>query len=302
MLISDLTELAASPEVAVIINVDTKYVSTLALLSTLRYARMPVVMIDCESRDGSFAWFERLMADQEFYLMSARLRQHGETLDWVFNRIRADRVLLVDSDAEMLNDQILTEMRAKLESSSQLYGAGYLHPAHWLERHYFSNLPISPGIGYYMERMWIPFTLLRVEAVLKALNHGRSFMHRLVLNDFPQVPLVSKLLWRRFRFEAFRRHRLSWLDAFRKSYDGLKPCYISYDTGADLHEFLTKVLNFGFAGSISAGEVPWSVTHFSGITRSILSEKATDDACRLSTAHPIVIERLRNVYGVEILD
>ena len=165
MLISDLTELAASPEVAVIINVDTKYVSTLALLSTLRYARMPVVMIDCESRDGSFAWFERLMADQEFYLMSARLRQHGETLDWVFNRIRAERVLLVDSDAEMLNDQILTEMRVKLESSSQLYGAGYLHPAHWLERHYFSNLPISPGIGYYMERMWIPFTLLRVEAV-----------------------------------------------------------------------------------------------------------------------------------------
>ena len=91
MLISDLTELAACPEVAVIINVDTKYVSTLALLSTLRYARMPVVMIDCESRDGSFAWFERLMADQEFYLMSARLRQHGETITRTFyGRMFAD--------------------------------------------------------------------------------------------------------------------------------------------------------------------------------------------------------------------
>jgi hypothetical protein len=302
MLISDFRELTPSPEVAVIINAGTKYVSTLALLSTLRYARIPAVMIDCESHDGSFEWFSQLMADHDFHLMSAKLRPHGETLDWVFDRVVADRVLLVDSDAEMLNDDMLSQMRSALESSSRLYGSGYLHPAHWLERHYFSNLPLAPGIGYYMERMWIPFTLLRVEAVRSALKLGSSFMHRLVLNDFPQLPLLSKLLWRRFRFEVFRRHRLSWLDGFRRSYDGMKPSYLSYDTGADLHECLTSRLNLAFGGTITAAVVPWSVTHFSGITRSVLSEKLTEDVYRLSTAQPIVIERLRNLYGVQIGD
>jgi hypothetical protein len=302
VLITDFAHLPQSSETAVIINAGTRYVSTLALLSTLRYAGIPVLVIDCESRDGSFEWFKRLMADHEFHLMPAKLRQHGETLDWIFRHVPADRVLLVDSDAEMLNDSMLSKMRTTIDSSPRNYGAGYLHPPQWLERHYFSNLPIAPGIGYYMERMWIPFTLLRVDAVRKALDLGSSFMHGLVLNDFPQSPLLSKLLWRRFRFETFRQHRLTWLDAFRRSYDAAKPSYVSYDTGAELHQFLTKILDYTYGACISADAVPWSVTHFSGITRSILSRTPTDDAYKLPAAHPIVIERLQNLYEVKILD
>src|SRR5215467_998852 len=45
MLLSDLTELPRGPELAVIINVGTKYVTTLALLSALRYAEMPLVVL-----------------------------------------------------------------------------------------------------------------------------------------------------------------------------------------------------------------------------------------------------------------
>jgi len=296
MRVDNLSELPPAPEVAVIINVGTKYVTTLALLSALRYVRVPVVLIDCESRDGSYAWFERMLQDHDFHLMAAPLRQHGETLDRIFRQVRAERVLLVDSDIEVLNEEMISRMRRMLDSGAACYGSGYLHPAHWLEYHYWTDLPIATGIGYYMARPWIPFTLLRVEPVRAAMAAGRSFMHRLVQNEFPAIPPLSRLLWRRFRFRYFRNHRLGWLDPFRRTYDGKNPCYLSYDTGAEVHEFLSQTKNMSFA-TVTAEFVPWSVTHFSGITRGSLYEGATDDAYKIADAHPIVMQRLREAYG-----
>jgi hypothetical protein len=299
MLLNDLSELPEFSELATIINVGTKYVSTLALLSALRYTQMPVVMLDCASRDGSYEWFTRISAEYPFYLMRAPLRQHGETLDAIFQKVRAKRLLLVDSDVEVLNTEMISRMRVMMDASPQVYGSGYLHPAHWLECHYWTDLPLAPGIGYYMARPWIPFTLLRVDAVRAALGNGRSFMHRLVLNDVPQFPALSRLLWGRFRLPFFRRHRLGWLDVTRRQYNGEKPSYLSYDTGADIHEFLIEKQNLRFQ-SVSADFVPWSVTHFSGITRGSLHDGATDDAYKISDAQPIVVKRLRDVYGLEI--
>jgi hypothetical protein len=299
MRINDFTDLPETPETAIIINVGTKHVATLALLSTLRYARIPTVLIDCPSRDGSNAWFETLLRKYDFHLMSAELRQHGETLDWIFSRVRAERVLLVDSDAELLNDEMISRMREMIHASTQVYGSGYLHPGHWLEFHYWTDLPIARGIGYYKSRPWIPFTLLRVNAVRSALQEGRSFMHRLVLNDVPKVPPLSRLLWARFRFEFFRTHPLRLLNPARKSYEGERPSYVSYDTGAEIHEYLTQQKHLTFQG-VSADSVPWSVTHFSGITRGALHNGATDDAFKLSDAHPIVVQRLRDLYGITV--
>src|SRR2546430_2305815 len=54
-----LSDLPSVPELAVIINVQTKHVSTLALLSTLRHLELPTVVIDCESQDGTFDCFPR---------------------------------------------------------------------------------------------------------------------------------------------------------------------------------------------------------------------------------------------------
>jgi len=298
VVISALTDLSPTDEIGFIINVGTKYVSTLALLSALRYARIPIVVIDCESRDGSFDWFQGLMKDYDFHLIATKLRHHGETLDWIFKGARADRVLLIDSDTEMLNSTMLDQMRRLLHGSNRLYGSGFLHPAQWLEHHYFTNLPIAPGIGYYVERMWIPFTLLRVGPVVEALRLGKSFMHRLVLNEAARFPMLSNLLWRRFRMEIFRRHRLSWLDLWRKPINDEKPCYVSYDTGADLHAFLTKDRGFQFGG-IEAAAVPWSVTHFSGITRSVLGSNASYDPDHLAVAHPIIVDRLHH-YGIAL--
>jgi hypothetical protein len=298
MVITDLSELPRAPEIAVIVNVGTKYVTTLALLSTLRHAQIPVVIIDCESRDGSFDWFERLLGDYDFYLMRAKLRQHGETLDWVFQAVQSERVLVVDSDVELLNDEMISRMRAMLDDSSQTYGSGFLHAGHWLQFHYWTDLPLAPGIGYYMERPWIPFTLLRVQPIKTALANRRSFMHRLVLNDFPSSPLLSRLFWARFRLNYFRQHQLKWLADVRHCYEGKRPSYISYDTGADIHEFLVKKENYRFE-SVSADFVPWSVTHFSGITRASLHSGATEDAYKIRKAHPIVVQRLAEVYGLD---
>ena len=197
MVISDIAEVEG-PEVATIINAGTKYLATLALLSTLRYAQIPTIIIDCESKDGSFAWFRSLIRQYDFYLIQAQLKPHGETLDWIFKRVSADRVLLVDSDVEVLNNEMLSSMRTKLLHSPSVYGSGCLHTARWLTAHYCTDLAIAKGIGYYMERPWIPFTLLRVAPVRTALSEGRSFMHRLVLNDVPQMPLISRALWKRF--------------------------------------------------------------------------------------------------------
>ena len=42
---------------AVIINCSTREQTTLALVSALRHARLPVTVIDCESTDGSYPFF-----------------------------------------------------------------------------------------------------------------------------------------------------------------------------------------------------------------------------------------------------
>ncbi|MFM7461135.1 MAG: hypothetical protein ACKO15_09910, partial [Burkholderiales bacterium] len=113
-------------ERAIIINCSTKLVTTLALMSALRYAGMPVLLIDCDSTDGSQAWFRGLAAQHEFDLAFAPLRSHGETLDQIFAASRDDSIMLIDSDLEILQDDLLPKLRAEMAAPS-CYGAGFLH-------------------------------------------------------------------------------------------------------------------------------------------------------------------------------
>jgi hypothetical protein len=97
---------------------------------------MPVLVIDCESKDGSFEHFKAMMQSHSFDLLSAPLKPHGLTLDWLFASIQADNVLLIDSDAEILNGAILEIMedamkdfadavkKAVLAAKSVAYSAG----------------------------------------------------------------------------------------------------------------------------------------------------------------------------------
>jgi hypothetical protein len=74
---------------------------------------------------------------------------------------------------------------------------------------------------------------------------------------------------------------------------------VFYDTGAKIHEFLAQTAHFTF-GAIDAGVIPWSVRHLEGITRGILQKSGSGDAGILAEAHPIVLERLREGYGVSL--
>jgi hypothetical protein len=293
-----LRQLPFVPERAVIINVGTKEVTTLALLSTLRRAKVPTVVIDCESRDGSFAWFRHLTAQDHFDLLSAPLAQHGRTLDWIFREIPAERVLLVDSDVELLNPNVLQQMRTEMERNPNVFGSGYLHPAEWLQYHYDTGLPVASGIGYYPARPWIPFTLLKVPAVQGALEEGLSFMHQLVLNDLPKAPFLGRILWHRFRFELFRRRKLKWLDPFRITYDRHKPAYVHCDTGTNIYRHLLRK-GLEFRAVSNSAEIGWSVRHLGGVTRNAMHGEA-HDAQSVSSATSLALEKLERDYGLDV--
>ena len=60
------------------------------------------------------------------------LKNHGETLDFVFQNINADYVLLVDSDLEILNDNIVPMMK-KYINKSNIFGSGFIHGPWWIK-------------------------------------------------------------------------------------------------------------------------------------------------------------------------
>ena len=282
-----MRDLPPVPELAVIINVQTKYVSTLALLSTLRHLKIPAVLIDCESKDGSFEWFESLQGNHTFHLMRAPLRLHGAAVDWIFQNANADRILLVDSDMEILNGEMFRLMRERLNEEN-VYGAGYFQAGRWLETHYGTEEKLSPGIGFYMSRPWIPFAMFRVEPIRAVAAKGVSFKHDFVLNDLPPLPSLERLLWWRFRFPVFRRTRLRALDIFRGQYEGQKPSYVFYDTGARIHDALSR-MGFSF-GDVGPAIPPWSIRHLQGVTRHLLQGPSSDAH---ATSESTVLERLK---------
>jgi glycosyltransferase involved in cell wall biosynthesis len=287
-------DLPPVPELAVIINVQTKYVSTLALLSTLRYVRIPIVIIDCESQDGSFDWFRSLQADHTFHLIRAPLRPHGAALDWIFQSTTAGTILLIDSDMEILNGEMFEGMRTRLQEKN-VYGAGYFQKGGWLETHYGTEEPLATGIGFYKSRPWIPFAMFRTEPVRAALASGASFKHALVFNDVPQLPVLSRLLYRRFRAPFFRRRPLRAMNTFRREYEGQRPAYIFFDTGARIHDLVSaKGMSFGDVGPAIP---PWSIKHLQGVTRDLLQGHSSD-AQNASESEPAVLERLKNDYGL----
>ena len=293
MLLKSLHDLPARPEQAVIINVGTKWVSTLALLSALKYADMPVLVIDCEYGDGSLEHFRGLMETHSFDLLSAPLKKHGLTLDWLFQNIPAEKVLLIDSDVEILGDEIIrlakNLIEAQPEDQEVVFGAGFTHGPCWIHNH--------RGFGYYQERMWVPLTFLRTAHVREALQKGLSFADRTILNDFRPSRLISRILMARFRFPLFKTWKLSWLNPFKQSYYGQKPSYVFCDTGADIFQYLKYDLGRQFAGI--PGELHRRfVTHFHGITRRILDPE--DGNSQQNGGFEQVRNRLETEYGISV--
>src|SRR5258705_5104219 len=226
MLLNRIEDLPHTDERAVIINCSTKEVSTLALLSTLKYAEMPVLLVDCESKDGSLEHFSELMNRFTFDILSAPLRGHGITLDWLFSTIKAEKVLLVDSDAEIIDPAILRFMREYIDEPST-FGAGFVNGPTWID-----DLPGDPLEGAYLnERPWMPLTMLKVKYIREAIAGGISFSARTIYNDFFFSEKLSRHVGRlRARFRSFRSLKTPKL--LRQSYYGHRPSVVYCDTGA----------------------------------------------------------------------
>lgn len=285
MLLNNLNQLNPSDRQAVIINVSTKLVTTLALLSAVRYAAMPILVIDCESADGSLEHFTELMKIHDFDLLSAPLKKHGETLNWLFNNIPAEKVLLIDSDVEILSSEIIRIIGDFIDED-RIFGGGFTHGPCWLSDH--------QGVGYYQERMWIPLTMLRVSHVREALANGNSFADRTIFNDVAASNFISRVLARRFGNPSLKNWRLSWLDGFKASYYGVKPAYVYCDTGADIFQFLKYQKGLYFAGFPAELHGRYA-THFHGVTRSLLDPQDANSTSLANIAEQ-VRQRLREVY------
>ncbi len=287
MQIGALEDLKPTDERAVIINVGTKLFSTLALLSTLRYAKMPVVVIDCESKDGSAEHFRELLKTHAFDLLSAPLRTHGSTLDWLFANIPAKKVLLVDSDLEILTEDILLRMREYIDHEST-FGSGFINGPCWLD----DQVGLLEHNAYYQERPWMPLTMLKVSRVLEALRAGRSFNVRMIYNDFPPSRSISKLLAHlRVSVPWFKRSAFSWLDPFKRPFYGLKPSVVCCDTGAEIYQYLKYERQYLFVGLPEQFHSRY-VTHFFGVTRAAIEK---EERCESRSQAQ---QRLRDAYGV----
>ncbi len=277
---------------AVVINCSTREQTTLALVSAIRHAQMPVTVIDCESTDGSYEFFTALRSRLAFKLAAMPLSRHGDTLDRIFANTGCDAVLLLDSDAEILRDDLVPSMIAALDAKS--YGSGFLHAGQWLGANHLS----PRQVGYYAPRMWIPCVMLKVAPVKAALARGRTFRERIVGNEIPQWPWLSQLLCLRFRVPLLRAPELDCLRSWRRARFGVRPHYFYYDTGAALHEHLQD--EQGLALAHLGGDL-WAsaVRHYHGVTRKQLRRRMRNAADVESTRREAV-DRIESVYGIEV--
>ena len=257
-ILDDLSELPACRQCAVIINCGTRMTTTLALASLRAATRMPILLIDCESRDGSRAHFSRLAAQHgmDFHWLDWPLRKHGHALDALLAGIAAEEVLLVDSDVDIRSGEVIETLQSALAADAQAYAAGFRHGPEWLGAEH--GLP--DGVGYYAERMWIPLVLLRVAALRPALASGASFIQRREYVEFPRHPYLSRALGLRFWLPGLRRIGPRGQPGNTRS-----PAFIEFDTGARLHAQLVARGHrlIGLPDSL------WQqVDHFHGVTRA----------------------------------
>ena len=290
--LTTISDLSAATNQAVIINVGTKLVATLALMSALRYAAMPVLLIDCESADGSLEHFTNLQQAYDFDLLSVPLKPHGQTLDWIFQNIPAEHVLLIDSDLEITSSEIVLMMKDFI-TDDVTFGCGFVHGPYWLT----DEFPYIPsGMSLYQERPYIPLTMLKTSLVREAIGSGYSFVIRSIWNDFAPSQRASLFLHRRFHHARVRHNKLTWLNLFKESFYGHKPSLVFCDTGADLYQFLKYKRGYEFVG-YPKRFIGRYANHFDGITRRLLDPNDYN-ATALSSVSLQIQQRLLQIYEI----
>ena len=195
----NINDLPTFETVIIIINVNTWTSTTLAVLSAKKAADYPIVVIDCSPDDSEIEHLSKLSLLLGFYLVKMPLQTHGRTLDLLFRTVNAKYVLLLDSDAEIIDYSLF---KNELLHEKDTFGVGFVHGPCPLSE------PKYPGMAkfkFYQERMFIPCVLLKREKIIEALDAGCSFDIKERFNDFP-VPFIARQLKRRFHFKFFQKH------------------------------------------------------------------------------------------------
>jgi len=306
--LATLDELPALPALAVIINCGTKWVTSLALASTQRHAGLPVLVVDCESTDGSSEHFARLAPalPAPFYWIDRPLRRHGVTLDALLAELKSPRVLLVDSDVEIRTATVVRAMQDALDHHPRAYGAGFLHPGQWMGAQH----GVAPCVGFHAERMWIPLVMLRTAAIAEVLRSGASFAQRREYRGGPRNAALARAWGARHRLRALRRGRRSVAagDASSNRCAGVEPSFVEHDTGADMHRAL---LARGYELASLDVALWGDVAHFHGVSRTKLRHRILRALERTALLRPVtpspepdlidaVKRRLAQDYGVDI--
>jgi len=254
MVYSSLQEIKHQHNIAIIINVATPLLSTLALHSALKYAKMPVLVVNSPIDDQAlnspdYKYLLKLHDEYNFDLIELPLKKHGYILDEIFMNINADNILLIDSDLEIIDTYAIDYMLKYIEYP-WVFGSGFIQGPRGLG----GDSPMVKKNGYLVERMWIPLTILDVKKVKEAIRREKSFIAKYVFNDFPIIPTISKMLFYSYKFRLFKKNRVKhkykfkFLNLFKQKFGDYSPSFIHYDTGADIYQDLKYTQDYSFIG------------------------------------------------------
>jgi hypothetical protein len=169
MRIETLDALSPVSTRAVVVNLQTDHATTLAVASLRRHApEARVLVVDLDPTEAGRAYFDRMAAAWDFDVFESHDRPHGDVLDEVVPRALADRVLLFDSDAELVDPNLFATL-CDAVGASDVYAAGFEQRA--------APLPPSyPGPATQLaSRGWPVCLMLDGEAVRVACEEGASF-------------------------------------------------------------------------------------------------------------------------------
>lgn len=243
MNITTLDELSPAEIRAIVINVRTELVTTLALASIRKNADCPILLINCDPTESSNAYFDGLSEEWGFDVLRWPIRPHGHALDQLFSESKDTFLWLVDSDAEIYSPDYFPQMIADLRIDEGIFGAGFVHGPGWLS----GKEKSGDGNAMYQIRPWIPCTGLRVSHMKEAIEHGVSFIDRTIREDLQR-----------------------WIMKFSETdVDAINIDAIYCDTGADMYMWQTYKKERIYMGR--SVHINSAVNHYHGVTRLFMA-------------------------------
>ncbi|SRR6056297_4111196 len=274
----------------IIINVDTIGYAALAAASARRHLPFEITFIDCSRAKQQIEAGKNLARTLDIQYERWPLDIHGRTLDKIFRTTNSDLLILVDSDAEILDARpMLSEIDKGL--CPEEYGIAWEQPTG-------PAIEARSPITLYMARPWIPFCAFAAPKVRKLLDDGVSFAAYRIQNDMLWLPApMRNLLAYRRLFPGLRALKLQSLQSTQRQVDGWTAPYIDFDTGAALHRAADQ-------HGMKLRQLDWAnhgqtVFHVHGGTRRRLHFWMRNHNAG-SESRNRALEKLQEKYGLEI--